>query len=283
MRAIFPAPFTLAALLLVMPADNAHARPLDEVIEAKSLKVILYEDNKPFSWTDGEVAKGIDVDLARALAKELGVNADVVLRMQSERADGDIRANVTRGPLTGGGTGDVMLHLPFDEDFAARFKEAVFINPYFEERVALAIDPKRIPPDSNFQIFKKEKIGVKLATVADYFLMGFEDGALVNNISHYVRDPVGLKEFTDGETAAILGVRSETEGLLHEVGAKATFIEPDMTGIIRKSWAVGMAVNEKSRDLGEALGKALGKLKESGELTKIFANYGVTYVAPPAK
>ena len=83
--------------------------------------------------------------------------------------------------------------------------------------------------------------------------------------------------------AAILGVRSETEGLLHEGGAKATFIEPDMTGIIRKSWAVGMAVNDKSRDLGEALGKALGKLKESGELTKIFANYGVTYVAPPAK
>ena len=56
-----------------------------------------------------------------------------------------------------------------------------------------------------------------------------------------------------------------------------------MTGIIRKSWVVGMAVNDKSRDLGEALGKALEKLKSSGELAKIFATYGVTYVVPPAK
>lgn len=271
------------AMVFAAPAANVQARPLDEVIAEKSLKVILYEDNRPFSWTDGDVVKGIDVDLARALAKELGVKADVILRMQSERADGDVRSNVIRGPLTGGGTGDVMLHLPFDDDFAAKFKEAVFVNPYFEERIVLAINPKRIPADANFEIFKKEKIGVKLATVADYFLMGFEDGALVNNISHYVRDPVGVKEFVDGETAAILGVRSETEGLLHDSGVTATIVEPDMTGIIRKSWVVGMAVNDKSRDLGEALGKALEKLKSSGELAKIFATYGVTYVVPPAK
>ncbi len=271
------------AMVFAAPAANVQARPLDEVIAEKSLKVILYDDNRPFSWTDGDVVKGIDVDLARSLAQELGVKADVILRMQSERADGDVRSNIIRGPLTGGGTGDVMLHLPFDDDFAAKFKEAVFVNPYFEERIVLAINPKRIPADANFEIFKKEKIGVKLATVADYFLMGFEDGALVNNISHYVRDPVGVKEFVDGETAAILGVRSETEGLLHDSGVTATIVEPDMTGIIRKSWVVGMAVNDKSCDLGEALGKALEKLKSSGELAKIFATYGVTYVVPPAK
>ncbi len=271
------------ALLFSAPSSIVQARPLDEVLAEKSLKIILYEDNRPFSWTDDTAVKGIDVDVARALAQELGVKADVVLRMQSERADGDVRSNVIRGPLTGGGTGDVMLHLPFDDDFAAKFKEAVFVNPYFEQQIVLAIDPKRIPANSTFQIFKKEKIGVKLATVADYFLMGFEDGALVNNISHYVRDPVGVKEFVDGETAAILGVRSETEGLLHDAGIKATIVEPDMTGIIRKSWVVGMAVNDKSRDLGEALGKALEKLRSSGELAKIFASYGVTYFAPPAK
>lgn len=272
-----------SSLVLVGQSTGPQARPLAAVIESKTLKVILYEDNRPFSWTDEGVAKGIDVDLAKALARELGVEPAIELRMNGERVDQDLRINLWRGSPGGGGVADVILHIPTDEELAARQKEALFLNPYFEERVALAIDPKRVPLDADFQVFKKVKIGVKLATVADYFLMGFEDGALVNNISHYVRDPVGIKEFLDGETAAIMGVRSETEGLLHEVGAKATFIEPDMTGIIRKSWVVGMALHESSRDLGDALGEALNKIRGTGELAKIFANYGVTHVQPAAK
>ncbi len=256
----------------------ALARPLADVLESKVLKVVVYEDNRPFSWTDEGVAKGIDVDLAKALARELGVEPAIDVRMNGERVDQDLRVNLWRGSPGGGDLADIVMHIPTDEDLAAKMKEALLLNSYFEERVALAIDPKRVPLDADFQIFKTVKVGVKLATVADYFLMGFEDGALVNNISHYVRDPVGIKEFLDGETAAIMGVRSETEGLLHEVGAKATFIEPDMTGIIRKSWGVGMALHESSRDLGEALGQALGKLRKSGELAKIFAKYGVTHV-----
>ncbi len=272
----------LSSLLLAAQSGVSQSRPLADVLESKTLKVILYEDNRPFSWTDEGNAKGIDVELAKALARELGVEPAIELRMNGERVDQDLRINLWRGSPGGGGIADLILHIPTDEELAAKQKEALLVNPYFEEGVALAIDPKRVPLDADFQIFKKVKVGVKLATVADYFLMGFEDGALVNNISHYVRDPVGIKEFLDGETAAIFGVRSETEGLLHEAGAKATFIEPDMTGIIRKSWVVGMALHESSRDLGDALGKALDKLRKSGELAKIFANYGVTHVEKAA-
>ena len=284
MRASRHAFFVLAISSLFLAGQSlvSHARPLADVLESKTLKVILYEDNRPFSWTDEGNAKGIDVELAKALARELGVESAIELRMNGERVDQDLRVNLWRGSPGGGGIADLVMHIPTDEELAAKQKEALLVNPYFEERVALAIDPKRVPLDADFQIFKKVKVGVKLATVADYFLMGFEDGALVNNISHYVRDPVGIKEFLDGETAAIFGVRSETEGLLHEAGAKATFIEPDMTGIIRKSWVVGMALHESSRDLGEALGKALAKLRKSGELGKIFAKYGVTHVEKAA-
>ncbi len=272
---------TAAVAVAAFAPSCLYARPLDQVMETKSLKVIAYEDNKPFSWTDDSgTVKGIDVDLGRALAKEIGVEPEIVLRIQGEDVGDDLRGNVWRGPLTGGGVGDVMLHVPTDKELAEKNPQAVIGNPYFLETVALAIDPKRIPANSDFQIFKKEKIGVKLATVSDYFLMTFEDGTLVNNIAHFVRGPQGAKEFMDGETAAVLGVRSETEGTLFDAGVKATFIQPEMPGIYRKDWVIGTAVDQKSRDLGYAIGEACKKLSKSGAMTEIFAKYGVTYIAP---
>ena len=35
-------------------------------------------------------------------------------------------------------------------------------NPYFQETIALAIQPKRVPKDLTFDVFKTEKVGVKL-------------------------------------------------------------------------------------------------------------------------
>lgn len=277
-------PVLLAALTVVALPLSAGARPLAQVLETKTLKVIAYEDNRPFSWTndDGAIA-GIDVDLAKAIAKEIGVEPDIELRMQAERADGDVRVNIIRGTVGGGAPGDILMHVPVDDEFAKKFKEAVLGDPYYQQNVALAIDPKRIPETATFDIFKTEKIGVKLATVADYFLMGYADGALVNNISHHTRGPVGVKEFLSGEVAALMGVRSEIEGLLHEQGAKATFIAPPMPDIIRSQWLIGIGYHDNSRDLGDAVGQAVKKLQDNGKMKEIFAKYGVTHIPPPGQ
>jgi polar amino acid transport system substrate-binding protein len=273
----------LAALAAsAIACSGTLARPLDDVIAAKSLRVIAYLDNAPFSWLDGDVPKGIDVDLGRALAKELGVEAEVILRMQGEKADDDLRVNIARGPLTGGGVGDIMMHVPIDREFATRNREwAVIGQPYFQERVAVAIHPELTGPQPTFDVFKSKKIAVQVGTVADYFLMRFDDGALIDNIVHHVKPEVGAKEFADREVAALMGVRSKTEALLHVKGIKPTFVEPPMDGIVRENWVVGLAWADNSRDLGYALGAALEKLKASGELARIFESHGVTYVAPP--
>lgn len=271
----------LSCALLAVCAAPVSARPLDDVLESKVLKVVVYEDNAPFSWSGDGAAKGIDVDLGKALAREIGVEAEFIVRVQGEEVDDDLRANVWKGPLTGGGVGDVMLHVPTDRELAMRNKETVIGNPYFQETIALAIQPKRVPKDLTFDVFKTEKVGVKLGTVSDYFLMTFDNGALINNVAHHLKGAKGVQEFLAGETAALMGVRSEIEGHFHDAGAKAEFIMPPMEGIFRTQWVVGTAVDEKSRDLGYAIGAAITKLKDAGELTKIFAKYGVTYLPPP--
>jgi polar amino acid transport system substrate-binding protein len=270
-----------AAALLVSAYTVASARPLDDVVASGTLRVICYLDNKPFSFEgDDGKPRGIDVELAEAIAAELGVKPEVVLRMQGEKADDDLRGNVWRGPLTGGGVGDVMMHVPIDREFASRNTQAVIGNPYFEERIAVAIDAPTIAEIKSFDIFKSEKIAVQLGTVADYFLMTYDGGALIENVNHYVKPPDGAKLFVNKTTPALMGVRSHIEGLLHEAGVKPVIVEPKLAPAFRSRWLVGMAVDEKSRDLRDAIGRALEKLRTSGKLEEIFSRYGVTYFAP---
>ena len=271
----------VALIFMSLAAESAHARPLDDVVASKTLRVIAYLDNAPFSDDDGSGPRGIEVDLAKAIARELGVKADIVLRMHGEEADDDLRANIWRGPLTGGGTGDLMLHVPVDREFAIRNKEAVISNPYFQERIALAIHPELTGKNPDFNTFKTMKVGVQLGTVSDYFLMSYQDGALIENVSHFVKARDGAKEFFNKSFTAWLGVQSNIEGQLHEFGAKPLFVKPNMDGIVRTNWVIGTAVAENSRDLGYSVGAALEKIRTSGELKKSWAKYGVTYIPPP--
>jgi polar amino acid transport system substrate-binding protein len=280
--------FSYALLALIaasgatfLAALSAAARPLDEVVAAKSLRVVAYLDNAPFSWDDHGTVRGIDADIARAIAHELGVTCELILRMQGENADDDLRANVWRGPLTGGGVGDLMMHVPIDREFTLRNREAVIGGPYFQERIALAIHPEITGKNPSFDVFKTQKIGVQLATVSDYFLMSYEDGALIDNVVHHVKPRDGASQFKTKAISALMGVRSNIEALLHDAGVRPVLIEPPMDGIVRTQWTVGMAWKENSRDLGYAIEGALEKLKERGEIKRIFARYGVTYIAPP--
>lgn len=269
-----------ALLLTVLSFSVVAARPLDEVTASKLLRVVCYDDNKPFSWVERGDAKGVDVEIGQALARELGVNAEIVLRMQGENVGDDLRANIWRGPLTGGGTGDVMLHVPVDRELSAQNKDAVIGNAYFEERVSLVADPARAGEIQSYDAFKTMKVGVQLGTVADYFLMRYAEGALINNIAHHLKPEDGVKRFLAGETVALMGVRSSIESMLHERGASALWLDPPAPALVRKSWAVGTAVRENSRDLGYAIGAVLQRLRDTGELAAIFAKHGVTYIAP---
>ncbi len=271
----------LLIALTTFAVGPVEARPLDDVVASKVLRVILYEDNEPFSWDDKGEPRGIDVQIARALAGKLGVAAEITLRMQGEQVDQDLRTNVVRGTFGGGIAGDVMLHVPVDREIGLRVREAVIGNAYFQQRVALAVHPERAGDIASFDVFRAEKIGVQLATVSDYFLMRFEGGVLVENISHYLKPNQGVDRFVSKETLAVLGVRSHMEAMLKSRGQTAKWQSPPMPGLTRADWVLGTAVNEQSRDLGYAVGTALAEMAGDGTLAAICATYGVTYLPPP--
>ena len=58
----------ISAVLLCCPAVQAQVRTYDEMIAAGELKVAVYKDFAPYSFEDAGKGRGVDVDLASALA-----------------------------------------------------------------------------------------------------------------------------------------------------------------------------------------------------------------------
>ena len=89
---------------------RAAATPLERVRERGALTVGIYHDMPPFHVG----GKGIDVELAQALAESLGVRLSLLPFHADENMADDLRNMVWRGHYLGYGPADVLLHVPVD-------------------------------------------------------------------------------------------------------------------------------------------------------------------------
>lgn len=98
-RAFLSSAAAAALAVYVSGGQAAKAAPLGKVRELGVLRVAVYKDNRPWSWRKDGKLTGIDVDLAQALAKGLGVRADIAELVADESADDDLRNGVWKGGL----------------------------------------------------------------------------------------------------------------------------------------------------------------------------------------
>ncbi|SNC62992.1 substrate-binding periplasmic protein [Polynucleobacter victoriensis] len=242
------------------------------------LKVAVYNDFAPFS--NGRTApQGIDVDIAEALAKKLGVKLSLLPFDAGENLNDDLRNMVWKGHYLGYGPADVMLHVPIDPLLTNANKQVTFFAPYYRESVLLAIDTKRVPDFSNL----KDLVGKKLCAAKG------EAGANVffvtdnGSLTKYVRIMNTAQECADlmikGEVDVIAARRAELEASLSKLSS-AQLVPVESPILPPKGWIVGMAIKADRPDLGEALAVALDQLRRSGELDDIFKKHSVKFVSP---
>jgi ABC-type amino acid transport substrate-binding protein len=67
----------ISVVLCCQPAQ-AQVRNYDAMIAAGELKVAVYKDFAPYSFEDAGQPRGVDVELAQALAKALGVRLTLI-------------------------------------------------------------------------------------------------------------------------------------------------------------------------------------------------------------
>lgn len=260
------------------------AAPLASAMELRKpgvLRVAVYNDFPPFS--DRE-SGGIDVDVAKALAGKLGLKLDLAWAEADEKVEDDLRNYVWKGHYMGNEIADLMLHMPVDPVFNERVKQVRLFGPYYAENLMVARDVKRIPRLENLEpFFQNHDIGVEVASGSDAFLMALYAGRMQNRIKHFRNHTEAIDALRKGEISAVMGPRTELEGLIGPDQDKYPVSGIEMTGPVQTFWQPGIAVKADKPQLITAVEKAIAELVASGELAAIFAKHHARYNPPRAE
>ena len=256
-------------------ALDLRAAPLARVQERGLLSVGVYQDMPPFHAG----GKGIDVDLAQALAEALGVKLALLPFHADDNMGDDLRSMVWRGHYLGYGPADVLLHVPVDRPLMDANPQVAIFGPYCRERVAIARRVDQVPRLDTLAQLAGLKVAVPGQSLAGWLLIGADEGAYRQDLTTHWKDGAeAARALQRGEFAAAAGLASELESVLHG-DARFAISELPSPRVSRAGWAVGMAVKKDATDLAQALQRAVDELAASGRLRAIFARGNVAWSA----
>lgn len=260
------------------------AAPLARVKELGVLRVGLYADNRPWSWDKGGgLPAGIDVDLAMAIAEQLGVKSEIALFTADEDLSDDLRNVVWRGGLLGFRRCDLMLHVPFDMQLSAREDQVVFVAPYYREEFTALCSTQTRDCNQPPQRFVGSKVGAELDSIPDFYLVGGFGGVLRGDVEHYPTGHAAALAVHDGEVEMAVATRAQIEAAMAErSGSGARMRKSPLPMMPSSGWDIGMAVREDSRSLGFAVEEIVAAMAGDGRMTALFARHGVTWQAAAA-
>ncbi|MCP5231995.1 MAG: transporter substrate-binding domain-containing protein [Zoogloeaceae bacterium] len=270
----------LLAACLAAAGIASSAADVPDTQTPGRLRVAVYADFPPYSAK----GKGIDIEIGKELARRMGMEPEVIEYTADEDMSDDLRNMVWKGHYLGTRPADVMLHVPVDKYLADNNEQVRIFAPYHVESLAVARDPRRIPPVTGsaaraLEAFTREKIGVETASLADDFLMSVMNGRLRENVMHFTTVAQAVQAMKQGQIGAVMAARTEVEsavgtGTAYEISAVS------MPELRIKGWALGLAVKAGNDPLAEALGKAMQEIDRDGTLAKIFTDNGVTLQKP---
>ncbi|MEM7210654.1 MAG: amino acid ABC transporter substrate-binding protein [Pseudomonadota bacterium] len=288
----------LLGVLFALPAGSAEARckdwtpqpkpqnasrdivgqDLDQIQDRGFITFAVYEAFPPYSWEENGKPLGIDVEIGRLIAEALEVEARFNFIAAGETLDADLRNNVWKGPLIGGSVSNVMLHVPYDSDYACRHEQVVFTGQAYAETLAVAYsqefykDSQPVPA-----YFRFDKVAVENDTISDFYLSSFAGGQMKANVFRYPSYVEAIAAMVDGVIPASMGPRGQLE---HDLPDGFAVHEPPLPGLAKRQWTVGLAVRHTYRALGYSIDGAIGESLASGRIQSIFAEYGVSFSAP---
>ncbi len=253
----------------------SQAGALDDVRKRGRLTVAVYNEMPPFH--DG--GRGVDVELARALAKSLGVELSLMPFNADENMGDDLRNMVWKGHYLGFGPADLLLHVPVDRPLMQDNPRVSIFAPYYRERLAVARDVAKVAKFESLADFGAQRVAVPGQSLAGWLLIGAENGRWREQLVTQWKDGTeAARALQRGEVAGAAGTLSELESVL--AGDARFAIEPWPLPRARDGWVVGCAVKKESTDLAQAVQAAMNGLAGSGELGRIFATAKLSWRAP---
>ena len=263
----------LACMGLTMVAP-AHA-DMEKIRQSGILRVAVYDDFAPFS----QKGTGIDIDVAEALSKKIGLKLSLLPFPAGEELGDDLRNMVWKGHYLGYGPADLMLHVPVDPLLMNANPQVIIFAPYHTETVRLVRSVAAVPSYNGLASMAGKKIGVEKVSISAMVLLGEENGRYRDDVKIYPNAAEALEKLKAGEIDGVLANRSEIESVLHD-DPRFEMREIRFQRLPPKGWTVGMAVKKDNPELARLIQSATDELFVSGEMAQIFARHGVQVVKP---
>ena len=253
-------------------------KELDQLIEQGHMLFAVYEDYPPYSWEESGTPKGVDIEIARIIAEDLGVEARFNFVVAGENLDADLRNNIWKGALIGGRIANVMMRIPYDSAFKCRVEQVVFTGQYAGESIAIAYNTSAYPEEKPVPAyFRFDLVGVENDSISDFYLSGFVGGQLRQNIRRYPNTGAAMAALDAGDVKAVMGPLAELEfGLTDNTAVH----QPPLAGFAVSNWTLGVAVNFRYRPLSYAVDDAIYAALQDGRISAIYDSYGLTHSLP---
>jgi ABC-type amino acid transport substrate-binding protein len=267
--------FALGFLLVAPVAAAEEKSALEKIQQRGTLTVALYKDFAPFS----DNGKGIDVDLAQALAAKLGVKMSPLWFTAGEKVADDLRKMVWKGTPIGYGPADVLMHVPVDREYMARNDQARIFAAYHRERFAIGRQLEKLPTLDNLEPFEKLPLAVEGESMGALVILSADGGRYRDKLKIFKSSEEAIGALKSGTVAAALAQQGELESGL---GGDSRFVIelPPHPILKMRQWSLGIAVKSDSDDLVKALQKAMDELIADGTVKSIMQRYGVKHRQP---
>ena len=254
MKKIIALILCLATLMCLFTACGAKGKTLAEVKKAGKLTVATSPDFPPFESLEGNEVVGIEVDILNLIAKELGVELEIV-QMDFEA----VLLGVQSAKYDCGMSG-----ITASEE---RKENMLFTTPYYNAAQVIVV--KAGSGITGKADLEGKKVSVQTGTTAD---AGCTDAGY--NVQAFPANADAKAALTTGKVDAWV-VDNLTAMQMVEENDGLVILEEKMT---EEPYAFAFAFG--SEDLVAEIDTILTKLIADGTVEEIFATYGETYFKP---
>ncbi|MBQ7515886.1 MAG: basic amino acid ABC transporter substrate-binding protein [Schwartzia sp.] len=220
---------------------------------AKVLRVGTNADFAPFEFQDvnGKEYEGFDMDLIRAVAKEMGYKADI----QNINFDGLIPA------LESGNLDLIISGMTINDE---RKQKVNFSDPYYKSGLTIIVK-KDNTAIKKFSDLAGKKVAVQIGTTSAKEVRKI-NGVEVKELNSSADTFMELKA---GGVDAVVNDRPVNDYYIAKSGVKDVRALDELL----TSEDYGMAMSKKNPDLQKEVNAALKKLHENGEYDKIYKKW----------
>ena len=251
--------------------------------ETGTLKVAVYKDNPPFSFETGGQLQGLDIDIARALAAQMGLSASFLPFSAGEDMGADLRWMVERGHYLGFGPADLMMRVPVDRNLMFGNRKVLILTPYMSERPVLMYDSRRLDAPRTPEDLQGLPLAGEMGTGLTSAMLGYGGGLLREQVRIVPSAGRAAQSVIEGEVAATYTTRSAAETAMNQSTLPARhvrLVEFDMGHRASRGWPIGVAIKSANHELRKALESAMANLQASGQMLEIFRAHRLTLTAP---